>query len=189
MVLAGGCTAASRPTLPTSEQGRSDLIKAAQLTLVKRCLTSRGAAGPPPDEKALFGTGPAELSLTLATGYTVRAHTDGCLAQAQRFLYGDQARWFRAEVTVDNLRAEAEARLGKDPAYRAALARRAACPDGDTRCVRASGLDELRARLEPAQLAEVRAAHRNEITTYRRLRDHALRRAADLPADPPPERP
>ncbi|MFC0052192.1 hypothetical protein [Streptomyces actinomycinicus] len=148
-------------------------------------MTTRGAAGPPPDEKALFGTGPAQLSLTLATGYTVRTHTDGCLAQAQRFLYGDQARWFRAEVTVNNLRPEAEARLGKDPSYRAALARRAACPDKDTRCVRAGGLDELRARLEHAQLAEARAAHRKEITTYHQLRDHALHRAADLLAAQP----
>ncbi|MBL1083540.1 hypothetical protein JK359_16425 [Streptomyces actinomycinicus] len=184
-VLAGGCTTASRPTLPASEQGRSDLIKAAQQVLVDRCMTTRGAAGPPPDEKALFGTGPAQLSLTLATGYTVRTHTDGCLAQAQRFLYGDQARWFRAEVTVNNLRPEAEARLGKDPSYRAALARRAACPDKDTRCVRAGGLDELRARLEHAQLAEARAAHRKEITTYHQLRDHALHRAADLLAAQP----
>ncbi|MFG2296190.1 hypothetical protein [Streptomyces sp. NPDC048603] len=185
-LLAGGCAPERRsPSLPTSERGRSDLIKAAQQVLVDRCMTARHAAGPPPREDVLFGTGPAELSVTLATGYTVRAHTDGCLAEAHRFLYGDQARWFRAEVTVNNLRPEAQARLGEDPGYRAALARRTACADRDTRCIDASGLAELRARLEPARLAEVRAAHRAEIATYDRLRDRALHRAAGLPAEHP----
>ncbi|CCK24885.1 hypothetical protein BN159_0506 [Streptomyces davaonensis JCM 4913] len=148
-------------------------------------MTARGAAAPPPQEEALFGSGRAELSVTLATGYTVRTHTDGCLAQAQRFLYGDQARWFRAEVIVNNLRPQAQARLSEDPGYRAALARRAACSDKDTRCVRASGLAALRARLEPARLAEVRAAHRREITTYDQLRDRAVHRAAGLLATQP----
>ncbi|WP_405585379.1 hypothetical protein [Streptomyces sp. NBC_01092] len=137
------------------------------------------------DEKALFGTGPAQLSVTLSTGYTVRMHTDGCLAQALRYLYGDQASWFRAEVIVNNLRPEAQARLGEDPRYRAALARRAACPDKDTRCVRASGLEELRAALEPDRLTEVRRAHRKEIATYDRLRDRAVHRAADVLAARP----
>ncbi|SEE22856.1 hypothetical protein [Streptomyces sp. TLI_105] len=180
MLLVGGCSVKSQPTLPASEQGRRDLIKAAQQMLVNRCMTARGAAGQPPRQEALFGAGPAELSVTLATGYTVRMHTDGCLAEAHRFLYGDQARWFRAEVTVNNLRPEAQVRLAEDPGYRAALARRAACPDEDTRCARASGLDELRARLEPLRLAEVRAAHREEIATYHQLRDRALHRAAGL---------
>jgi hypothetical protein len=44
------------------------------------------------------------LSLRLTTGHVVRAHTDGCLAAAQRRLYGDQRRWFRASVVVNNLR-------------------------------------------------------------------------------------
>ncbi|MEU3777719.1 hypothetical protein AB0F11_31890 [Streptomyces sp. NPDC032472] len=153
-------------------------------------MTARAASlGPQERQAAMFGAAPAELSVTLATGYTVRAHTDGCLAEAHRFLYGDQARWFRAEVTVNNLRPEAQARLGEDPAYRAALARRAACDDHDAPCIRASGLEELRTRLEPARLAEVRAAHRAEITAYDQLRDRALHRAAALlAAAPPPNR-
>ncbi|MER5896550.1 hypothetical protein [Streptomyces sp. NPDC001876] len=163
-----------------SESARRDLIKAAQQLLVNRCLTARGAAGPPPQQDAVFGTDPAELSVTLATGYTVRTHTDGCLAEAHRFLYGDQARWFRAEVTVNNLRAEAQARLEENPRYRAALTRRAACDDQDARCIGASGLQELRDRLEPARLAEVRAAHRTEIATHDQLRDRALHRSAQL---------
>ncbi|MEU9477948.1 hypothetical protein [Streptomyces sp. NPDC048191] len=39
----------------------------------------------------------------------MRAHTDGCLAAAQRRLYGDQVRWFRTSVVVDNLGPEATA--------------------------------------------------------------------------------
>ncbi|MEU2392685.1 hypothetical protein [Streptomyces sp. NPDC007369] len=184
LLCASGCAASPGPALPTSEQGRSDLIKAAQQVLVDRCLTARAAAGPPPREEALFGTDPAELSITLATGHTVRTHTDGCLAEAHRFLYGDQARWFRAEVTVNNLRPEAQARLSEEPAYREALARRAACDERDTDCIHRSGLEELRNRLEPARLAQVRAEHREELTTYGRLRDRALHRAADVLSDP-----
>ncbi|GGW59361.1 hypothetical protein GCM10010503_40680 [Streptomyces lucensis JCM 4490] len=180
VLLAGACTARSRPLLPASEQGRSDLIKAAQQVLVGRCMHRRGAAGPPLRQQVLFGTGRAELSVTLATGYTVRAHTDGCLADAHRYLYGDLARWFRAEVIVNNLRPEAQAQLHHDPDYRAALTRRAACDKGDSRCVRASGLQQMRARLEPARLARVRAAHHDDIAAYDRLRDRAVHRAADL---------
>ncbi|WP_369394242.1 hypothetical protein AB5J72_46835 [Streptomyces sp. CG1] len=33
----------------------------------------------------------------------MRVHTDDCLAAAQRRLYGDQVRWFRTSVVVDNL--------------------------------------------------------------------------------------
>jgi hypothetical protein len=186
VLLAGGCSGPPQPPLPTSETARSELIKAAQQVLVDRCMTARGTAGQPASqEEALFGTDPAELEVTLATGYTVRTHTDGCLAQAHRHLYGDQARWFRAEVTVNNLRPKAQARLKGDPRYRAALARRAACPEEDTRCARESGLDDVRARLEPARLAEGRAAHREDIATYERLPDRALHRAARLLAGRP----
>ncbi|MEV6316108.1 hypothetical protein [Streptomyces sp. NPDC051776] len=76
---------------------------------------------------ALFGTGRRELSTRTATGYVVRANSDGCLAEAQRDLYGDQARWFRTEVAVNNLEAAAHQRVTRDPAYRAALARWARC--------------------------------------------------------------
>ncbi|MER6715530.1 MULTISPECIES: hypothetical protein [unclassified Streptomyces] len=185
VLLTAACTARTHPALPASEQGRSDLIATAQQILVDQCLRARGAAGPPPRHEVLFGTGPAELSITLTTGHTVRAHTDGCLAQAHRYLYGDQERWFHAQVTVGNLRPEAQALLRGDADYRAALARRAACDDHDTSCVRASGLEELRDRLEPARLAQVRAAHRDDITTYDRLRDRAVRRAAGLLDDRP----
>ncbi|MFI8169858.1 hypothetical protein ACIGAN_26380 [Streptomyces sp. NPDC085931] len=187
VLLAAACTARPHPAppLPATERGRSDLIATAQQVLVDRCLHARGAAGPPPRQEVLFGTGPAELSITLTTGYTVRAHTDGCLAEAHRYLYGDQKRWFRAEVTVNNLRPEAQLGLRDDADYRAALSRRAACDDHDTACIRASGLKALRTRLEPARLAQVRAKHRDDLITYDRLRDRAVQRAAGLLADRP----
>ncbi|MFD1656742.1 hypothetical protein ACFSL4_00455 [Streptomyces caeni] len=201
LALTGCATTAAgpaRPALPAGERARDDLIDTAQRLLVDRCLARQGLTlGPdgrdPRLEGALFGRGRPELSVTLATGYTVTAHTDGCLAAAQRELYGDQRRWFRTRVVVDNLRAEAQQRMRNDPDYRAATARWARCsapargprprrpdPVVAERCARRSGLAALRARLEPALLARVRAEHRGPLTTYRQLRTRALRRAADL---------
>lgn len=113
-----GC--ADRPDRPDRiELSEDDTIKAAQLYLTDQCLarqglTPPGSGGRPRSEseqrrvsRALFGSGPAELSLSLPTGYQVRAHTDGCLAAAQRTLYGDQRAWFHASTIVGNLKPEA----------------------------------------------------------------------------------
>ncbi|MCZ4508423.1 hypothetical protein O3Q52_09445 [Streptomyces sp. ActVer] len=217
LLTLGGCatpTGAGRdtPALPRTERERDDLIKAAQQILVERCLAGRGLSSKPAAgerreggtddaedrrlQGALFGRGRTELSVTLATGYTVRAHTDGCLAAAQRELYGDERRWFRAQVVVNNLRAEAGLRLKDDPDHRAAHGRWVHCVTPDhgprperpapavaARCDRESGLDEVRARLEPALLDQVRAERRDQLTTYRQLRTRALHRAADLYAE------
>ncbi|WP_328844023.1 hypothetical protein [Streptomyces sp. NBC_00258] len=217
LLTLGGCatpTGAGRdtPALPRTERGRDDLIKAAQQVLVERCLARRGLSSKGAAEErrengtddaedrrlqgALFGRGRPELSITLATGYTVKAHTDGCLAAAQRELYGDERRWFRAQVVVNNLRAEVGLRLKDDSDYRAAQGRWAKCATPDdgpgperpapalaARCARESGLDEVRARLEPALLDQVRTERRHQLTTYRQLRTRALHRAADLYAE------
>lgn len=203
--------------LPTTERGKDALIDTAQQVLVDQCLTRQRLTPRHPSDKwhasgdpnrhpapaddralqaALFGRGRPELSVTLATGYTVTAHTDGCLAAAQRELYGDQARWFRTRVVVNNLRAEAQQRMRRDPDYRAATTRWARCvtpahgprperPDTavSARCARRSGLARLRARLEPALLARVRADRRDQLTTYEQLRSRALHRAAALYAE------
>ncbi|MEU3610011.1 hypothetical protein AB0E83_31915 [Streptomyces sp. NPDC035033] len=198
------------PAVPTARTEQDALLRAAERRFVDDCLADRGVRAtaepraPAEDralQAALFGTGPRELSVTLATGAVVTAHSDGCLATARDRLYGDQHRWFRVQVVVDNLRAEAQARYRDDPAHRAALARWTACvappgrprperPDpGDAaRCSRESGLDETRTRLERAELAEVRALHHDELITYRQLRDRALLRAVQLPAPTPPEK-
>ncbi|MFI6335656.1 hypothetical protein [Streptomyces sp. NPDC050535] len=213
-----GCatTTAERgtPALPTTERARDDLIDTAQRILVDECLARRGLSvrpsptrersgeEPVPGEEdrrlqgALFGGGRPELSVTLATGHTVTAHTDGCLAAAQRDLYGDQRRWFRTRVVVNNLRAETEQRMKRDPDYGAASARWTRCvtpahgprPDSpdpavSARCARESGLVRLRGRLEPVLLARVRAERRDQLTTYKQLRSRALHRAAALYAE------
>ncbi|KOX50504.1 hypothetical protein [Streptomyces sp. NRRL F-6492] len=215
LLLAGCATveagAPAAPGSPTTEAARDALLGAAERRLVADCLSARGltptARPRAPDEDrafrtALFGAGPRELSVTLATGATVTAHTDGCLATARHRLYGDQHRWFRVQVTVDNLRAEAQDRMRADPAHRAALARWTECaappgrprpyrpdPAVATRCARETGLDAVRARLEAAELATVRTLHRDELTAYRQLRDRALLRAAELPAPTHPPHP
>lgn len=122
------CALAAACALLTGCAGRAperaadpdEVIKAATQRLTDACLIRQGlvpprsgAARPSGTEDArvgaaLFGAGPAELSLTLPTGYVVRAHTDGCLAAAQQRLYGDQPGWFRASVVVNNLRPEAD---------------------------------------------------------------------------------
>ncbi|MEU6880361.1 hypothetical protein [Streptomyces sp. NPDC046712] len=204
LLLVGCSTATPGPTVPPTPQAQDELLRTVERTLVDSCLGARGltlAVRPRTDDDdrrlqaALFGAGPHELSLTLATGHTVTAHTDGCLAAARQTLYGDQTRWFRAQVTVDNLRAEAQARMKDDPAHRSALERwiRCAAPPGAprperpdpavaVRCERESGLADVRARLEPAELAEVRALRADQLTSYRQLRTRALRRAAELSA-------
>ncbi|MGR6971783.1 hypothetical protein ACU639_19725 [Streptomyces cynarae] len=116
-LLLTACTAmGSAPPSPSPD----DVIKAATRKLTDDCLARQGLALPRPGQptpssveqrrvsEALFGSGEAELSLRLPTGYVVRAHTDGCLAAAQQRLYGDQSRWFRTSVIVNNLRPEAE---------------------------------------------------------------------------------
>ncbi|MGW7364605.1 hypothetical protein ACWGI8_14540 [Streptomyces sp. NPDC054841] len=204
LVLSGCAAAPTGRALPTPERSRDDVIRSAEQALVTRCLASQGLttaskpATPAEDRRlqaAVFGSGPSELSLTLPTGYTVTAHTDGCLASARHTLYGDQRRWFRAQVTVNNLRAEAGARMRTDPAHRTVFARYTRCLSGRsprqpeqaaaTRCARESGLTAVEARLEPARLAEVRALRREQLTTYAQLRTRALHRAAELsPAQP-----
>ncbi|MFF6772163.1 hypothetical protein ACFY8W_01200 [Streptomyces sp. NPDC012637] len=209
---------AATPVAPATRQEQDRILKAAEQRLVAECLDAQGLALPPASQArapaagpgpaaapaadsrlrtALFGEDPRELSLTLATGLTVTANSDGCVASARTELYGDQNRWFRAQVTVDNLRAMAQARMKDDPAHRAALDRwtRCAAPSGGPRagrpdpavakrCTRESGLADVRARLEPAELATVRTLHRDQVATYEQLRARALRRAAELSANP-----
>ncbi|MFC9630158.1 hypothetical protein ACFTY8_12845 [Streptomyces mirabilis] len=196
-VLVDRCLARQGLTLPNASAPQDHSASAPQNHSAS---APQGPSASAPQDRrlqsALFGRGDPELSVTLATGYTVTAHTDGCLAAAERDLYGDQRLWFRTRVVVNNLRAEAQQRMKRDPDYRAATARWTRCvtpahearpgrpdPAVSTRCARESGLTRLRARLEPALLARVRAERQGQLTTYRQLRTRALRRAADLYAE------
>ncbi|MER5781663.1 hypothetical protein ABT104_08065 [Streptomyces mobaraensis] len=115
-VALAGCASRQQPRPAAPD----DVVKAATRRLTDACLARQGLIPPEPGRSsqpaaeqrrvtdALFGTGRPELSVALPTGYVVRAHTDGCLAAAQQRLYGDQPRWFRASVIVDNLAPEAD---------------------------------------------------------------------------------
>ncbi len=142
-----GCAAPRRPAVSLSPD---DTVRAAQQLLTDRCLTRQGLTPPrpghPPADKAdarrvdraLFGTGPAELKLALPSGQVVGHHTDGCLADAERRLYGDQRRWFEAVTAVDNLKSKAK------PSDRAAY-----------RKMRAHALGQARALLAVEQSGQV----------------------------------
>ncbi|MEU8893994.1 hypothetical protein [Streptomyces sp. NPDC048442] len=116
-LVLGGCAAPAERI----ELGPDDTLKAAQQLITDRCMTAKGlvpprpgAATPSPAQAhrisdALFGAGRAELSLALPSGHVISQHTDGCLAAAQRRLYGDQRRWFQVSTRVANLRSAAPA--------------------------------------------------------------------------------
>ncbi|MHC0429653.1 hypothetical protein ACX6XY_05605 [Streptomyces sp. O3] len=147
-----GLTGCGAPREPVVSLSPTDTLKAAQLLLTDRCLTRQGLTPPRPGtrpaspaearrvERALFGAGRAELTLKLPSGHVVGHHTDGCLAAAERRLYGDQARWFRAVTNVNNLKSEAPRR--DRVAYRE---------------LRAHALSEARALLS----ADTRARHQS----------------------------
>ncbi len=193
-LLLAGCTtvgpgAPAKSGVPATEAARDELLKAAERRLVADCLSARGltptARPRAPDEDrafraALFGAGPRELSVTLATGATVTAHTDGCLATARHRLYGDQHRWFRAQVTVDNLRAEAQDRMRADPVHRAALARWTGCVAPPGRPARPSGPGRGRP-LRPRDRTRLRTRTAGVRRAGRRARP-ASRRAHHIPA-------
>jgi hypothetical protein len=129
-----GCAAARQPTVSLSPE---DTLKEAQRLLTDECLVNQGITPPRPGrprpvpsegrrlEQVLFGSGEAELSLRLPSGHVVQQHTDGCLAAAQRRLYGDQRAWFRASTTVNNLQSNAptQVRAGYDELRARALTR------------------------------------------------------------------
>ncbi|MEU3404482.1 hypothetical protein ABZ766_11115 [Streptomyces sp. NPDC006670] len=76
---------------------------------------------------ALMGASPTGLSATAPTGMTLTASTDGCIARAQRTLYGDLPAWFRVKVVTMNLRPAQEERVRRDARYAEAVGRWAAC--------------------------------------------------------------
>ncbi|MFD0265143.1 hypothetical protein ACFVGY_00900 [Streptomyces sp. NPDC127106] len=76
---------------------------------------------------ALMGAAPVGLSVQAPTGMTVTASADGCIADAQRSLYGDLAAWFRVKVVTMNLRPVREARVREDARYTGAVAEWAVC--------------------------------------------------------------
>lgn len=158
-------TGCGTPRQPVVSLSPADTLKAAQLLLTDRCLTRQGLTPPRPGhppanaadarrvDRALFGTGKAELTLKLPSGHVIGHHTDGCLAVAERRLYGDQRRWFRAVTNVNNLKSKAPSR--DRAAYRE---------------MRAHALAEARALLTAETRRSDRAAQHHRPTTHRNER-------------------
>ncbi len=72
---------------------------------------------------ALYGSpDDPRVSVTLSTQVQIQASTRGCSARAQRRLYRDFARWFRAHAVVENLLTEVQPLVLRDRRFRAALA-------------------------------------------------------------------
>ncbi|MFJ3912551.1 hypothetical protein [Streptomyces vinaceus] len=76
---------------------------------------------------ALMGSAPVGLSATAPTGMTITASPEGCIADAERTLYGDLATWFRVKVVTMNLRPVRETRVHEDRQYAQAVGEWAAC--------------------------------------------------------------
>ncbi|MEU8465952.1 hypothetical protein [Streptomyces sp. NPDC029003] len=112
-------------------------------------LSARGRAAA---RTALMGASPAGLTATAPTGTTLTASPDGCIARAERSLYGDLAAWFRVKVVTMNIRPAQEAKVRADPRYAEAVGAWAACmraagrpyasPD-DSRAAAAAFAEEL----------------------------------------------
>ncbi|MGW6391415.1 hypothetical protein ACWFR1_13125 [Streptomyces sp. NPDC055103] len=71
---------------------------------------------------AANGTSPDGLTVTLPGGGTVRRSDHGCVAEAQRGLYGDLGAWFRASTRFDALTQVRRSRVTADTRYRERLA-------------------------------------------------------------------
>ncbi|MER6777983.1 MULTISPECIES: hypothetical protein [unclassified Streptomyces] len=93
----------------------------------QRYFRGLSASGRAAARTALMGSAPVGLSATAPTGMTITASAEGCIADAERTLYGDLATWFRVKVVTMNLRPVREARVHEDRQYADAVGQWAAC--------------------------------------------------------------
>ncbi|MFE7382475.1 hypothetical protein ACFU9F_19130 [Streptomyces zhihengii] len=80
----------------------------------------------PPDRRARAlvvsnGPSPQGLSVRLPGGGELRRSDRGCVAEAERDLYGDHGAWFRASARVDALDRIRRGRVAAEPTYGAGL--------------------------------------------------------------------
>ncbi|MFE5933836.1 hypothetical protein ACFQ69_00540 [Streptomyces sp. NPDC056470] len=145
----------------------------AGLSAERRAEALVAANGPSPD-------GP---TVRLPGGGTVRRSDRGCVAEAQRLLYGDIGAWFRASARVDALEQIRRGRVLADPAYGERLGawrpcmRRAGYAYATPAAARAAALSTVRPLPREHEvslaLAEVRCAGESALArTARRLDDH-----------------
>ncbi|WP_051695773.1 hypothetical protein [Streptomyces sp. NRRL S-244] len=93
----------------------------------QRYFRGLSASGRAAARTALMGSTPVGLSATAPTGMTITASAEGCIADAERTLYGDLATWFRVKVVTMNLGPVREARVHEDGQYAQAVGQWAAC--------------------------------------------------------------
>ncbi|MGW6409071.1 hypothetical protein ACWF95_18105 [Streptomyces vinaceus] len=93
----------------------------------QRYFRGLSASGRAAARTALMGSAPVGLSATAPTGMTITASPEGCIADAERTLYGDLATWFRVKVVTMNLRPVRETRVHEDRQYAEAVGQWAAC--------------------------------------------------------------
>jgi hypothetical protein len=131
--------AAARPTMPRATYGNDDVdwarrhgfgadnvggFEPSARPSERRRISSRATRRL---QHVLFGDRQRALTVRLPTGYVVATGENGCLAEAQRQLYGDQAAWFRSDTLVSNIGALAEQQASKDPTVRARRRAWSAC--------------------------------------------------------------
>jgi hypothetical protein len=68
-----------------------------------------------------------DVSVTAPNGYTAHASSAGCVAEAQRELYGSFEDWFRVNTLVEQLATEVDQRMSADGHYAGAAQIWAAC--------------------------------------------------------------
>lgn len=160
-------------------------------------------------DATLYGTPGRRVAVVVPAGQTVMQSVDGCLAEAQGQLYGDFARWFRAQTVTENLLPAIKPRVFADGRYQRALTAWSACvsaaghaaasPDelrsqaagggeaferalavADATCNGKVGLAKVGAALNQELGAPIRARYLVQTQTYARMRLVGLARAAGI---------
>jgi hypothetical protein len=70
---------------------------------------------------------PGNMTATVPTGGVVGASSRGCIAEAQREVYGDLAGWFQASTVTNNLAGTRAGLVTQDPQFLGALRRWSRC--------------------------------------------------------------
>ncbi|MFI8074177.1 hypothetical protein ACIF85_36195 [Streptomyces sp. NPDC086033] len=108
------------------------------------------------------------LTSRTPSGGTITKQSGGCAGQAEKMLYGDPAAWFRADVTVRNLRPLYVGKLLRDKEFKSAVGAWSRCmskaghpfpdPDAARRSTREHSAEQTRAEEARAFANETRIA-------------------------------
>lgn len=160
--------------------------------------------------KAANGASPRGLTARTPDGMVLTRSDEGCRADAERTLYGDDLQaWFQARSTAEALPELARQRVLKDPRFKRAVRPWARCmrnaghaydsptelrtrlgsrPEeqkvrlavAEAKCARSSGLAETAKALDRKHNRKLRQQHRTEVNTALRLQLAAIPRARSV---------